>query len=600
MIPPRHLLPGLVSLVVTLGSCAPGMVLPPPDFPDLGRAGLLQAVDLSEGKSWVPGIVDGAGVQGIVKGYSRWRGTVTMTGDVLVPRGGVLVIDPGTVIKVSASPSSRTDPEFLANETELLVEGRLEARGGGQGITFEAEGASDTWYGIILHGEGASGGTLQGVVIRDAEQGITLLDASPAMDRVSIEEGSYGILVLGNSRPTVSGLRLDSLDYGMVGGGVDAAFTGIRERLSVVHPPRQAEQPPAPRGVVPGGAPPVTYLGREKTHFIVRDTEWRGRVVIDGTVQVVAGAILTILPGTRVEFTPFDYQGDGIGDSQIIVSGGLKVLGEPDRNVLFTSVRKGGPGSWGMVSLLASDREDNIIRHARFENAYRGFHNHFSTLHVESTVFSGNLRGLQFQEADIVLRKCWIGSNLSGFRCRDSRLVLEETVIDGNAAAASILRSSGRITACRISGNILEGLWIRESEALTIEATSVSANRRGIRARDSVLDLVGCTVAGNAENGLSLQGGRVAVSGSWLGSNGLDGISVEGTEATLRGNDIVGNGEFAIDNQGQTDVTAVGTWWGGRDPAVRDKATDPARGAIVRTEEAAGPNTPWGQSPTER
>lgn len=560
----------------------------------------MQAIDLSEQKAFIPSLVEGGAIQGVVKGYSRWRGVVTLAGDVLVPRGAVLVIDPGTLIKVATPPSSRTDPEFLGNETEVLIEGRLEARGGEGRIVFAALEPGARWYGLVFKGEGASAGTLEGVEILDAEQGITLLDASPVIKGVTVERGSYGLLVLGSSRPKVSGLRLADLSYGVVGGGVDAAFQGLSERFFVAVPSRSPEPPPPVKGVTSSGAAPTRYLGRDRTHFIVKDTTWQGRVIVDGTVQVVGGATLTVLPGTRVEFTPYDFDGDGIGDSQIVVSGGVRILGEADRQVLFTSLGKGRAGSWGMVSLLASDREDNLVRFARFENAYRGFHNHFSNCLIEDTVFVGNLRGLQFQEAEMDLRRCWIGSNLSGIRCRDSRLVLEETVIDGNAVAASVLRSRGRITACRISGNMLEGLWIRESEELTLETTTIQANRRGVRSRDSVMDLVGCAILQNAENGLSFQGGVASVTGSVLGFNGLDGISVENAEVTLRGNDILGNGEYAVDNQGTTDILSIGTWWGGDPPVVRERGVGAATGSLKRQDDASEANAPRRGKPSGR
>ncbi len=58
-----------------------------------------------------------------------WEGTVTMSGDVLILKGGSLTIRPGTQVNVFPAEGTKIDPEYLSSQTELLVRGKLEILG---------------------------------------------------------------------------------------------------------------------------------------------------------------------------------------------------------------------------------------------------------------------------------------------------------------------------------------------------------------------------------------------------------------------------------------------------------------------------------------
>ncbi|NIQ93418.1 MAG: hypothetical protein GWN87_03835, partial [Desulfuromonadales bacterium] len=64
---------------------------------------------------------------------------------------------------------------------------------------------------------------------------------------------------------------------------------------------------------------------------------WSGVVRIDGIVTVKKDGKLTILPGTRVLFARNDVDGDGIGDSEILVEGEIVARGTDDAPILFSS-----------------------------------------------------------------------------------------------------------------------------------------------------------------------------------------------------------------------------------------------------------------------
>src|SRR5512141_1889094 len=77
------------------------------------------------------------------------------------------------------------------------------------------------------------------------------------------------------------------------------------------------------------------------------DQTWSGTVIIDGVVQFSSEASLTILPGTTVKFTRTDTDGDGIGENEIYIQGGLNAVGTKDRPIVFTSAEAHPrPGDW--------------------------------------------------------------------------------------------------------------------------------------------------------------------------------------------------------------------------------------------------------------
>lgn len=56
-------------------------------------------------------------------GNHSWAGTVTMTGDVTVPSGATLTIQPGTVVTAAATDAQGSGD--LNMKVELIVEGTL-------------------------------------------------------------------------------------------------------------------------------------------------------------------------------------------------------------------------------------------------------------------------------------------------------------------------------------------------------------------------------------------------------------------------------------------------------------------------------------------
>ncbi len=514
--------------------------------------------------------------------------------DVLVTETGHLVIAPGTEIVVKPSEGSRTDPAFYSTETEILVRGKLTAEGSAAApVTFRGEVDSVTWAGIIADGPAASM-ALSGTAVTGSHAGLTLIDAVATLSGSTFSRGRYGAVLLGSSSARFTDCRLEGNAFGLADFAGGAALerttvSGNRERDTLDRRALEGYRPP-PWFRLPFRQSPAAgeteYLGDQA---IAADAEWSGRVFIRGQVAVQPGATLTIRPGTVVAFRRLDTNGDGLGESQLLVLGTLKVMGEPENWVLFTSAEaRGAPGDWDKVSLVSSDSAENVIRHARFEYGYQAFHNHFSRARLEAVAFSDNYRGVQFQESPLTtVSGAWFTRNKSAMRFRDSRVELSDVLLENNVTGINYLRCDTAVRDAVITGTLFDPLLGRESRT-DLERVMVVANREGPRFRGdgSTLALRLCAVHRNLEDGLSLTEASADIRSSDLSGNGLDGLSVTGGKVTVSGSNLAGNGRWAVDNNGPSAVSAGGNWWGttGGDAAGRmifDRADDAAVGPVL-------------------
>ncbi len=99
------------------------------------------------------------GLSGELPMQASWQGRVRLDGDVTVPKGGRLVVAPGTVVTVAARDGSSAgfhpDRVELHVHGQLLIEGKQE-----QPVVFVPEdgagaevvgSAAKSWHGIVLH-----------------------------------------------------------------------------------------------------------------------------------------------------------------------------------------------------------------------------------------------------------------------------------------------------------------------------------------------------------------------------------------------------------------------------------------------------------------
>lgn len=300
-----------------------------------------------------------------------------------------------------------------------------------------------------------------------------------------------------------------------------------------------------------------------------QDAVWSGRVLVDGILTIPSGVTLEIRPGTEVRFTRRDTNDDGIGENEIFIQGVLRVLGTTEQPVRFTSAEAGpAPGDWGAINIMASE-EENLLEHCLVEYAYRGFHAHFSNASIKNSVFTHNLRGMQFQESTIVMDGGLVESNFNGMQFRNSEVRLNATRVGDNYWGIRCVYSDLTMSDCEVAGNLINGLNLRDS-SLDAKSLLVAGNRKGIYLQRSRGTLENSRILDNSEHGIFLEESDVFVNGNLVAGNGRAGIRWQNSKGRLRGNLLAGNGQYALINDGEGGVDARSNWWGTTDAMAID------------------------------
>ncbi len=317
---------------------------------------------------------------------------------------------------------------------------------------------------------------------------------------------------------------------------------------------------------------------------IFEDTVWDGEILIDGILTVAADTTLEIRPGSRISFTRFDSNGDGIGEHEIFSQGTIRVLGTKAEPVLFTSAETNPrPGDWGAINMMVSE-EENLLEFCNVEYGYRGFHAHFAKARLLNSNFSKNVRGAQFQESQVVIDNCRFQDNLNGMQFRDSIVTLRNSVISGSHWGLRCVYSELEMTSCLIENNLVNGANIRDGK-LNISGNRITGNRRGLYLQRSEGQVVGNDLSANSEHGIFLEDSKVEVADNRLVENGRAGVRWLNSEGRLARNQISDNGVYALINDGSTAVVARNNWWGSADKkviaaAVRDGSDRPGLGMV--------------------
>ncbi len=175
-------------------------------------------------------------VEGVIKKSAEWSGTILITGDTLVPEGVTLKIAPGAKVLFVSSESSKIEPLYLSMQTELLVRGRLLAKGTEKApIIFGSAGRDEDgdsikpkkgcWAGLIFDGPDSSDSVVSHASIRFADSAITTINSSPVFSFCDLTDGNYGISCLGESWPMVYSCNIAGNDFGVLSGkGAEAGI----------------------------------------------------------------------------------------------------------------------------------------------------------------------------------------------------------------------------------------------------------------------------------------------------------------------------------------------------------------------------------------
>lgn len=539
-----------------------------------------------------------------------WENTVLLDDDIVVPPGVTLTVREGTTVNVVPALSSKTDPEYLSPLTEITVRGELVVEGGaGHPVVFQidpAAGGDASWAGIILDGGEA---LVTSATIRDAETGFWALGGSAELARVTLTGDRYGMVAQnGATRIRMTASQISGNDYGLLtfdDASVSLTDTPVRDNRkkdtsgfrTVASDIQVSEYDVAPTGIPRVVADDV----------LQGDVIWEGVIRVEGRVRIPAGSRLIIMPGTVVEFTKKDTNGDGIGENGLMMQGVLIAKGSAEKPILFRSAEKeAAKGDWDAINIINSDGARNIIEYCQVQDGYRGLHFHFANVAVQYSIFKHNFRGVQFQESTVELRHNQFYGNISALQARDSEITLADNLIVNNVFGANFLRAHLDISGNRFDTNQDFGLKIREGYP-TVRKNIFHYNRFGLMFSDNAYGSIsGNLLVRNKETGISVRkASNLDIEGNFVQENGLSGISLRDSVAVVKNNYISDNGErgvglisfrgpvsnntildnglYAIAAEDGADVTAMSNWYGQADvdSVIFDRKNDPGRGRVL-------------------
>jgi hypothetical protein len=176
---------------------------------------------------------------------------------------------------------------------------------------------------------------------------------------------------------------------------------------------------------------------------ITDDQTWSGLVRISGVVIVKKDGHLIITPGTRIEFERIDRDGDEIGDSEILVEGGLTAIGTPDAPIVLTSGETlPQKADWKYLYLDFAQKAE--VEYIVSEYAYSGIQVHFCRATVKNSVFRHNVDGVRFSTVNIEVSGNRIYDNTNGLRYeeRGGTAHIHHNDIRGNETALFVVTRS--------------------------------------------------------------------------------------------------------------------------------------------------------------
>ncbi len=157
------------------------------------------------------------------------------------------------------------------------------------------------------------------------------------------------------------------------------------------------------------------------TDAVIEDeVVWSGVVRITGVVVVKKSGHLTILPGTRILFKKIDRDGDGIGDSELLVEGGIVARGTAEAPILFTSAAA-EPRKADWKFLYLDFATEGVIEHIVSEYAFSGIQVHFCKASIRNSVFRHNIDGVRFSTVNLEVEGNLIHDNTHGLRYEERR-----------------------------------------------------------------------------------------------------------------------------------------------------------------------------------
>ncbi len=521
--------------------------------------------------------------------YQQGLAGYELQDDLTVPLTATLIISPQVSVMGRAN-------------VELLVRGRLQARGDTAPITFTsaADSAPNQWSGLTFD---QGGGDLRHVVVRYGGQvnslgvhsniavsGTLTHTFSLVAGRVYSEsynpligaKDDYGLWIQ-NSHATISGTTFaqngsSSQDYALRADGA-ATFITATNNLFANNGGYDAYLPSSLinrfhsntfTGTV-GFRRIVLGAGDIPTKGLLQLQTGLEGYELAGIVHVPSGITLTVQPGIAVM---------GRADQELIVSGRLVAEGSETHPITFTSSADSAPKQWAGVLFAngSGTLRHTVVRYAGNANS----------LGVCGGIVAVNVLSSPLAIADSLITANGNDGGLGGtadygLYLTNSRAILTRTQITANGDNSKdygVYLTGGSVltdTANVINANGGNGLGLDNGQATSFNTQINGNDVNGINLNSSGSWLANeVTIASNGGSGIEMNGGRLAMTCVQIHNNTDYGIHVTGNPAQFQisYNGLYDNGQYDFYNEGSTRLDVRDNWWGANaDPVIAGKVS---------------------------
>lgn len=155
-----------------------------------------------------------------VVGNETWSGKMVLDGEVKVPAGATLILEPGTEL-------------FFPAGATLIVEGRLVANGSVEApVRFlpREDSVPAVWQGLSFHQGSVEGSELQHVSIEGAMQAVEVTTSKVRIVSSSLSGGSKGVVSGGGALITLEGVSVKEMSEAAIdaNAGSQGSISGCR------------------------------------------------------------------------------------------------------------------------------------------------------------------------------------------------------------------------------------------------------------------------------------------------------------------------------------------------------------------------------------
>lgn len=250
---------------------------------------------------------------------------------------------------------------------------------------------------------------------------------------------------------------------------------GMKVQFALIAALMAAMPMPAPAAQNPGGAPAPAAEGSHSATpadspfspsplagLISSDTVWSGIVPVNGKIQILAGATLTIQPGTQVRFAVASTRTDTAEDRIFVQPGGTLIArGTETQPIVFASATPGL--KWYGIE-LHSGHDQDAFAHCRIRDSINGIACVSTSPTIEDCVFESNRQGVSlWRQAQPLLRRCRFLRNAVG--------------------VWASMQSAPTVTSCEIEASGEIGVSVEAGCGGVIEKTLFQGNKIGIQKR---------------------------------------------------------------------------------------------------------------------